>query len=169
MAFGDSLTFGTGAQPGQGYPQVLQTLIDRTVINAGIPGEESPQGLQRLPDLLEQYQPVLLVLCHGANDILRKRPRQGIMDNLGKMIDLAREKKIEVVLVGVPNFGMILSTANLYPEVAKNYQVPLEGGVVAEILANNTLKADLVHPNAEGYRVFAAAIARLLRDHGAIE
>ena len=91
LAFGDSVTHGSGARDYQSYPAVLGERIGREVINAGIPGEETSQGLRRLPGLLDRHQPDLLVLCHGGNDILRRRPTLELADNLGAMIDLIRE------------------------------------------------------------------------------
>ena len=73
LAFGDSLTFGYGAAKEQSYPAQLSALINRPVINAGISGELSGQGLTRLEALLALHKPQLLLLCHGANDMLKKR------------------------------------------------------------------------------------------------
>jgi len=74
LAFGDSLTYGTGASKGANYPSVLSALSTHTVINAGISGEISSNGLSRLPALLDKHQPELLILIHGGNDMLRKIP-----------------------------------------------------------------------------------------------
>ncbi len=125
--FGDSLTYGTGAAPGKDYPTVLSVLTGRKIVNAGIPGEESSQGLRRLPEVLDEHNPSLLILCHGGNDILRKRNRNQTVKNLGAMIRMARERNIEVILVGVPSYGLFLSTADFYQDVADEFNIPLEG------------------------------------------
>lgn len=169
LAFGDSLTFGTGAEPEQSYPAVLGAIIGRKVVNAGVPGEETTQGLQRLPEALDEHQPTLLILCHGGNDILRKRNRQQTMKNLGTMIRMTKDQNIEVVLVGVPTFGLFLSTADFYGEVAEKFQIPFEGEVLSDILSNNSMKSDMIHPNADGYQALAEAIAGLLKRQGAIQ
>ena len=168
LAFGNSLTYGTGVSPGQSYPAQLETLIDREVVREGVPGEITRRGLARLPRVLEEVQPDLVVLCHAGNDILRKLDLGAARTNLEEMIRLSREAGAEVVLIGVPARGISLSTADLYHEVAEAAGVPLESDVVGDILGDNRLKSDAVHPNAAGYRKMAEAVAELLRDAGAI-
>ena len=111
LAFGDSLTYGTGSSRNNAYPAVLQRLTGRNIINAGIPGEISSKGLSRLPDLIQQYQPDLIIICHGANDILRKLDLNQTKHNLQQMIDIARDNNSQVILVGVPEFGLFLDTS----------------------------------------------------------
>jgi lysophospholipase L1-like esterase len=168
LAFGDSLTFGTGGDKDQSYPAQLARLTGLRVINAGVPGEISAAGLRRLPQLLRQYQPQLLILCHGGNDILRGMPLADTRQNLQAMIDLARAARIEVVIIGVPQFGLFPSTADIYPEVAAANQIPGEETILAEILRQPALRSDHIHPNAAGYARLAAAVARLLATAGAI-
>jgi lysophospholipase L1-like esterase len=168
LAFGDSLTFGTGAPAEQSYPAILENLTGHTVIRSGVPGEESGPGLKRLPEVLEEYQPDLLILCHGGNDFLRRRPTEQTTNNLRAMIQLARERGIEVMLIGVPAFGLFLSTAALYDELATELRVPLEGVALTGILRDPALKSDTIHPNAQGYHRLAEAVRNVLKTHGAL-
>lgn len=168
LAFGDSLTYGSGASREKAYPAILETIIKRSVINVGIPGEISAKGLLRLPHLLAEHQPDLLIICHGANDILRKLDIEQTQDNIQQMIDLAREKNIQVVLIGVPEFGLFFNSSPIYQSLADKNRIPIENDVLGDILANNAYKADHVHPNAQGYQLLAESIAALLKRSGAL-
>lgn len=168
LAFGDSLTFGTGAAAGESYPDRLQVLIGREVVNAGIPGELSAEGRRRLPELLDRHRPALLVLCHGGNDLLQRSGEGPAAENLRAMLSAARERRVGVLLVGVPRPGLFLSPPPLYEELAGEFAVPYEGEALPEILADRTLKSDPIHPNAEGYRRLAEALARRLKKAGAL-
>src|SRR3989338_1104516 len=126
LAFGDSLTYGTGADSGQSYPAVLTALAGRRVINAGVPGEVSAEGLARLPALLDEHRPQLLILCHGGNDLLRKHAEPELARHLRAMVEAARSRGIAVVLVGVPAPGLLLSVPNLYAALAKEQRLPYE-------------------------------------------
>lgn len=168
VAFGDSLTFGTGAQPAESYPAVLGELIGREVIAAGVPGEVTAQGMQRLPQVLDRYRPRLVLLCLGGNDLLRKVEPQSIEANLRTMVRTLRDRGIAVVLIGVPKPSLLPSTAGFYATIAEDLQVPLEDEVLEDILTKNEYKSDPIHPNAAGYRRMAEAVAKLLRETGAL-
>ncbi|MDZ7829023.1 MAG: arylesterase [Halofilum sp. (in: g-proteobacteria)] len=169
LAFGDSLTHGTGADPDESYPAVLERRIGRKVVNAGEPGELSAEGLRRLPRVLDRVQPDLLILCHGGNDILRNGKPARAAENLLAMVGMARDRGIEVLLVGVPERTLMFhDTADLYHDVAEQAGVPLEDGAIADIVGDNALKSDAVHPNAAGYRKLAIAIEERLREAGAL-
>ena len=168
LAFGDSLTYGTGASRDNAYPAVLEKLIGHKVINAGIPGEISEKGLARLPGLIEKYRPGLIIICHGANDILRKLDLRKTRDNLQQMISLAKENNSNVVLIAVPEFSLFLTPEPMYQALAEKNQLPISEDILAEIIGNSTLKSDRVHPNAQGYQLLAQDIAALLRRSGAI-
>lgn len=97
LAFGDSLTYGYGVSKDLSYPSKLSELLHVEVFNEGISGEFSEQGLARLPALLEKYKPQILVLCHGANDILKRNDLKPTKENLTKMVLLAKEKGLSLI------------------------------------------------------------------------
>jgi lysophospholipase L1-like esterase len=169
LAFGDSLTHGSGAPAEASYPAVLEELIGRRVVRAGVPGEVTAQGLARLPSLLRDSAPDLLVLIHGGNDLLQRRPRADTLADLGAMVQLARKHGVAVVLIGVPDLGLLLGrSAGFYQELAEDLEIPYDGAALPAILKQPGLKSDTIHPNAKGYRKLAEAVAELLRKSGAI-
>jgi acyl-CoA thioesterase-1 len=168
LAFGDSLTFGTGASKEESYPAVLETSVNRKVINAGVPGELSVQGLKRLPKFLDKYQPALLILCHGGNDILQKHDLAKAEANIRQMILLAENKNIPVILLGVPKPGLFLNDADLYNNIADNTAVTYIPNLIAKILSDASMKSDPVHPNNSGYSKMASALASTLKNSGAL-
>ena len=169
LAFGDSLTFGTGATPETSYPAVLEKLIGRRVISGGVPGEITSEGLERLPDVIEEEKPNLLILCHGGNDLLRKIGEGQAESNLRAMITLAKSKGIPVVLIAVPKPGLTLTAPASYEKIATDMQLPIESGILRSILTSSDLKSDAVHPNAAGYQKMAEAVAALLKSSKAIQ
>lgn len=168
LAFGDSLTAGTGAAEAESYPAVLSGLTGLKVINAGIPGEVSASGLRRLPGLLDREHPSLLILCHGGNDLLGHADHQLIADNLRNMIRLAVERGIPVLLIAVPSPDLSLKPPSLYGDLAKEFKIPIEAKALPHILSKGTLKSDYIHPNAAGYRMLAEALDDLLKKSGAL-
>jgi len=169
VAFGDSITFGTGANPQESYPAVLEKLIGRRVVNAGVPGEVTANGLSRLPEILEREKPALLILCHGGNDQLRRLNLQQTADNIREMIRLAKQRGVGVVIIAVPSPGIFVSPALFYLDIAKELTIPLEEKTLSLVLADGSLKSDYIHPNAAGYRHLAEALAALLKKSGAID
>jgi lysophospholipase L1-like esterase len=168
LAFGDSLTSGTGANPNESYPVRLEALIGRKVVSSGVPGETSAEGLARLPAVIEEWKPQLVILCEGGNDFLRKLDEAQAAENLRAMIRLAKAHGAQVVLIAVPKPGLLPSPADFYASVAREFAVPHEESALKKILTDNALKSDLVHPNDAGYARLAEAVAALLRKSGAV-
>ena len=169
LAFGDSLTRGNGASEDQAYPAVLGRLISRTVVNAGVPGETTAEGLVRLPGILSQEQPKLVLLCLGGNDMLRRKDAASIESNLRKMIETIRASGASVVLIGVPQPALFSGPPDFYEELSDEFKLPYESEIFNEVLKNPRTKSDAIHANAEGYRLVAESLAKLLRKTGAIE
>ncbi len=168
LAFGDSLTSGYGVDQADSYPSVLQSLSNRQVINAGISGETTNEGLRRLPEVLDTTSPGLLLLLEGGNDILRGLNLIQTRRNLAAMIELAEQRGIPVVLIGVPEKKLFSDTAPLYHELAEEYRLVFADDVVAHLLRDSRYKSDTIHFNATGYRKLAEHIHELLISAGAL-
>lgn len=168
LAFGDSITYGSGANSTESYPAVLAGLTGRTVINAGVPGELIADGLKRLPAVLDEHRPQLLILCHGGNDLLRKQDEAALTRNLEAMVLLAKTEGAAVMLIGVPKLGFGLEVPELYKRLASAHKLAYEGKIVARIEGDRALKSDPIHPNAAGYRLLAQRIHALLTETGAL-
>lgn len=163
LAFGDSLTYGTGANKDESYPALLERLIQRPVINAGVPGEVTAEGLARLPELIDRHNPALIILCHGGNDLLRRSGEEQAAENLRAMIRLAQVRGVDVVLIGVPKPDLSFAPPAFYASVAGEFTIPYDGATLAEILSDRNRKSDYIHPNALGYRHLAEAVHSLLQ------
>ena len=168
LAFGDSLTYGTGATEFESYPAQLERLISRPVVRSGIPGETTAQALARLPITLDAVRPRLLLLCIGGNDLMRRLGKQQAAENVREIVRTAKNRSIDVVLIGTPEPGFSISPPGFYEEIAKEFGIPYEETVIGEVLRDSSLKADPIHPNAQGYLLIAQRIATLLRTSGAL-
>ncbi|MFK8066609.1 MAG: arylesterase [Gammaproteobacteria bacterium] len=168
LAFGDSLTYGTGANKEESYPAVLSHLTGMKVINAGVAGEISAKGKNRLASLLKKHKPDLVFLCHGGNDLLQKMDKTQTINNLKAMIKMIKDNQSQVILISVPQPGIFLSPAPLYEQIAVETQTPIITGVLSEIISSNELKSDAVHPNAKGYYQLAEAVFELLVESKAV-
>ena len=160
LAFGDSLTQGIGASAYNDYPSQLSRLLGQKVVNVGISGETTSEGLKRFEKTVNEYSPDALILLEGGNDFIRNVPRNLTHQNLSQMIDIAKNKHIKILLVSVPEKGVFLSDAEIYKSLAKEHNVPLVDDVLSELLGTPAKKSDLIHLNDQGYYDLAAAISK---------
>jgi lysophospholipase L1-like esterase len=168
LAFGDSLTYGTGASKATSYPSVLADLTGLRVINEGVAGEQTAQGLARLPSVLAEYQPDLVILCHGGNDILRRKSKDQARQNLEAMVGLIETSGAQVVLLGVPDFGLFLAVAEFINKAAENTKVAYIQDLLPDLQGDNSIRSDTVHFNAEGYAQLAQGIHQSLQGFGGL-
>ena len=172
LALGDSLTAPHGVTPAQAWPTLLATKTGWAVVNAGISGDTSAGALQRLPGLLEEHNPQLVLVTLGGNDMLRRLPQGQTTANLGRMLALAKAHGAKAVLLATPKPSLAgaafnnLSAAEFYREVAKESQVPLIEDAMAEVLSKAELKGDQLHPNAAGHTLLAEKIFEGLKKIG---
>ena len=163
LALGDSLTYGTGAAPEAAYPAVLAGLTGWNVVNAGVPGDTSAQALARLPALLAEHQPQLVIVGIGGNDFLRQLPEAETRANVEAICRQALQAGAQVLLVAVPRATVLaalgqMTDHTLYADVAGQLKIPLQREGWGEVLAREELRADTVHANARGYAQFARSL-----------
>ena len=171
LALGDSLTSGVGASADTAYPAVLQRLTGWKVVNAGVPGDTSTQALARLPGLLQQHQPALVVVSIGGNDFLRRQSASATRANIERICQDARASGAQVLLVAVPELTMMaamgrLSDHALYADLANDLKIALHRQGWSGVLAQERLRADAVHANAAGYEAFAQGLLQTRKDSG---
>ncbi len=173
VAFGDSLSAGFGLDPGQSYPDDLQRLVDAAgyryrVVNLGVSGDTTTDGVERLPSVLAMH-PAIVVLEFGGNDGLRGQPVASAKQNMGSMIEQLRKNGAQVIIAGMTlprNYGpeYIHSFEQMYVELANQYnlvRIPflLEGvGGVASLT-----QPDGLHPTAKGAEIVAATVMKYLK------
>ena len=172
LALGDSLTAPHGVTPEQAWPTLLAKKTGWTVVNAGVSGDTSAGALQRLPGLIEEHNPQLVLVTLGGNDMLRRLPQGQTTANLARMLALAKAHGAKAVLLATPKPSLAgaafnnLSAAEFYREVAKDSQVPLIEDAMAEVLSKTELKGDQLHPNAAGHALLAEKIFEGLKKIG---
>lgn len=174
VAFGDSLTAGFGLAEKESYPYLLQKKLETDgynyeVTNAGVSGETSLGGLERVDWVLEQENVRILVLELGANDLLRGLPVAKMKENLGTIIKKAQTKNIEVLLCGMlapPTMGANYQReyTNAFPDLASQYKVAFLPFLLENIALNKELnQADGIHPNARGAAIMTENIYKAVQ------
>lgn len=164
LAFGDSVTYGTGAAVGEDWPGLLAALTGWQVINAGVPGDTAEAGKSRIQAVLDEHKPSLVIIEIGGNDFLRRRPAKMVKEDIRQLIGLARQAGAKVVLVGVPELSLLAVVAGqpsdspIYKELAQEEKLPVISDVFSNVLAKPVLCADKIHPNAQGYIAMANGI-----------
>ena len=171
LAFGDSLTYGYGANPTESYPARLAELTGWTVTNGGVSGDTSAQALARLPELLREHTPRLVIISIGGNDFPRRQPDNETRTNIRAIIQACKTAGAETILVGVPGVGVGAALGypgdhKLYADLAQAENIPYYTDGWSKILGNDALKSDQVHPNAAGYEAFTRDFAAWLKESG---
>ncbi len=174
VAFGDSLTAGFGLAEKDSYPYLLQKKLDADgfnyeVVNAGVSGETSLGGLERIDWVLEQDNVDILVLELGANDLLRGLPVAKMKENLGTIIKKAKSKNVKVLLCGMlapDTMGAQYQRDYVmaFPDLASEHKVEFLPFVLENIALKKELnQADGIHPNAEGSKIMTDNIYKSLK------
>jgi acyl-CoA thioesterase-1 len=177
LAFGDSLYAGYGLQRGQSLPDAVQDRlraggINATLVNAGVSGNTTAAGRQRLVFALDNLprKPDLVLLGLGGNDVLRQIAPAETRANLTAMLDELRKRDIPVLLTGMrapPNLGPDFAGAfdPIWPELARTYDAALYPFILDGVIGDRALmQPDRVHPNAQGVVRIADRVTPLVAE-----
>jgi acyl-CoA thioesterase I len=177
IAFGDSLYAGYQLPQGEGLAPELQRVlrangVEASVVNAGVSGDTTAAGRQRLAYVLDGQprKPDLVIIGLGGNDMLRGLPVTETRANMVAMLDLLREREIPAMLTGMRaplNMGRDYVTAfeGMYPALAADYDAPLLPFLLEGVFTEPSLMlGDGIHPNAQGVDRMARALAPLVAE-----
>jgi acyl-CoA thioesterase-1 len=172
VCFGDSLTAGYGADPGESYPDNLQKILysdnyPYRVINEGVSGNTTKDGVERLTRVIALH-PQVVVVEFGGNDGLRGLPLEQTKQNIASMIDQLQTAHAKVALAGItlpPDYGpdYIAKFNAIYPSLAKQYHVPLLPFLLKDVYGvKGDIQADGIHATEQGNKQVAANVAGLI-------
>ena len=164
ICFGNSLTSGAGASPGNDYPSILAKHIEFPVINAGEAGNTTEDALKRIDQDVLNQDPRLVIVEFGGNDFLRGIPKEKTLKNLDTIVKRIQEAGATVVLIEVRTALIGEAYLSGFKKIAKQRGTILIADILRGILSNPNLKDDYIHPNDEGYQIMAARILNRIKN-----
>jgi lysophospholipase L1-like esterase len=161
IAMGDSLVWGQGSDQGKDFVSLLSQKIGEPIVNLGVPGDTTENGLSRLSGL-DIYHPKVVILLLGGNDYLKRVPIDDTFSNLGKMIEDIQRRGAIVLLLGVRGGVIDDHFAPRFKALSEKYGTAYVTDVLAGLLGNEKLMSDEVHPNNAGYQIIADRVYPVL-------
>jgi len=161
VCFGDSLTYGYKATEGKSYPYFLQQLTNISVINKGINGNTSQDGLNRIDDILK-IKNALVIVEFGANDFFQQIPLTVTKKNMEQIIDKLKAAGDTVVLVSTED-TQLRNYYNMFKDIAKKKGILFIYGILNEFWNDRILFSDEIHPNSLGYKLIAEKIYKNIK------
>lgn len=163
VAFGDSLIVGVGAPETEGFVGTLSEMIGETVMNEGMRGDTTADGLKRIESVLSK-EPRIVLLLLGGNDYLRRVPKEETFKNLRTIITALQTQGVVVVLLGIQGGLLTDGYDEDFEVLARETKSAYVPNVLNGIFGNSELMFDSIHPNKEGYRRIAEKIYPVLMD-----
>ena len=149
--------------------EAMAKATKRKVVSRGQAGEFTENALKRLPDVLQEADPDLMVLGYGAMDLWKATDRAQLKANLGAMIDLARKQETQVVMLALPDLNKLrVKPDPIFEEVAQEKQVPIEAEVVQKVLKTPKERVFRYMVNDQGLETIAAGVRALCVKSGAL-
>jgi lysophospholipase L1-like esterase len=155
ICFGDSLTYGTGAAQNKSYPAQLSAMTDQPVINAGIPGNTTADGLERLETDVLEKSPRIVLITLGGNDLKNGVHKDVAFMNLKTIIEAIQAEGGLVVLGGVKFIILDKGYGEMYKKLAKETDIILMPNILGGLIGKDKYMSDPIHPNGAGYEIMA--------------
>jgi lysophospholipase L1-like esterase len=155
ICFGDSLTAGTGAEPGMDYPAQLSNMISKPVVNAGVPGDTTARALKRLQRDVLSKSPDVVLITLGGNDLKNGVAKDVAFKNLKRIVESIQAQGAQVIIGGLKFPLRDRGFAKGYRELADQTGAVLIPNIFKDIMGNRRLMSDPIHPNGEGYKIMA--------------
>lgn len=164
LILGDSITAGYGLKPEQAYPYLLSQKLNLSVVNRGVNGDTTSDGLARLSEDILTEKPWMVIIGLGGNDFLQKVPKKITEQNLKSIISQIQAENAITVLLGM-NLGLFTDEyKDLYQNLAEETGSYLIPQVLKGIIDNpKHRQSDIIHPNAIGQEILADKIAQALK------
>ena len=163
ICFGDSLTEGVGAEPGEEYPTILSRLLGKRVLNAGHRGDTTARALERIHDSMVNRNPRLVILLLGGNDFLRQVPTRETRQNLKEIVRQIQAHGAMVAIAGIKLGFFTDEYGAIFEETAAEFDAIYIPNVMKGIFNDAKLRSDQIHPNSAGYRLIAERIAEKIK------
>lgn len=158
ICFGDSITFGYGAEPGEDYPSELAKLTGIPVINAGVNGDTSSEAIKRTEKDVLEKEPLLVIIEFGGNDFLGKIPLEKTTENIEEMLKRIQAHGAMAAIADISNNMVMGNYRKEFKRLSKKYKTIFIPKLFSGILVNPSLKSDAIHPSAQGYKLIAQRI-----------
>jgi len=155
ICFGDSLTYGTGAPPGESYPARLAEMLGQPVINAGIPGDTTARALLRLERDVLSKSPRMVLITLGGNDLKNGVDRNLAFKNLRQIVEAIQSRDALVVIGGIKLLFWDRGYDEAYKKLADDTGALLVPDILGGIMGHQELMHDTIHPNGAGYKIMA--------------
>lgn len=163
VAFGDSLVQGVGATSGNDFVSNLSKRIGKPIVNLGVSGNTTRDGISRLSEL-DKYNPKVVILLLGGNDYLKKVPKEETFNNLQTIINHIHKKGSVVILLGVRGGLLVDNFKDDFKKISEKNNTAFVSNVLDNLIGNNELMSDAIHPNDKGYKIISDRVYAVLKD-----
>lgn len=164
VAFGDSLTYGYGVSAQEAFPALLEKMWNKEVINLGVSGDTSLQGLARKEEI-KNFRPSFVLIEFSANDFFKKVPREQTKKALEDIVDYTHSLGAVAVLIDTGGNSLMKPYRKIIKQISKEKNALYIEGIMDGIFNNKSLKSDNIHPNEEGYKKIAQKIDKVLKKY----